>query len=96
MIPSRFTTVTSLPRTLSGKVDRVRLRTFYATQGDCAPDAPASLLEREIAVEWSRVLRLAQIDVNANSFELGGDSLKAMELIAVLQHRFRTDVPSTC
>jgi acyl carrier protein len=93
MIPSEFRIVPSLPRTPSGKIDRVQLKALSAAPTACAPDAPDSGLQREIATEWGRILRLAPVDIHANFFELGGDSLKAMELIAVLQQKYPTDVP---
>jgi amino acid adenylation domain-containing protein len=92
MIPGVFTKVTSLPRTASGKIDRTRLNTLAPVPEERVSRADSGL-EPEIAAEWRRVLRLPQVDVNANFFELGGESLKAMELIAVLQQRFPTDVP---
>ena len=93
MVPSEFKTVSSLPRTPSGKIDRGQLKALSVAPAPSAPDATDSDLQREIAAAWSNILRLAQVDVHANFFELGGDSLKAMELISVLQQKFPTDVP---
>src|SRR5215472_3372087 len=39
-------------------------------------------LENALTKIWCEVLRLPQVDVDANFFEIGGDSLKAMEVIA--------------
>jgi amino acid adenylation domain-containing protein len=93
MIPSEFKAVVSLPRTSSGKIDRAQLKAITVTPAGSAPDATDGDVQREVAAAWSRVLRLAEVDVHANFFELGGDSLRAMELIAVLQQKFPTDVP---
>jgi amino acid adenylation domain-containing protein len=92
MVPGVITKIATLPRTPSGKIDRAGLKTLAT--GAQAPASDVALgLEQEIAAEWRRVLRLPQVDVGANFFELGGESVKAMELIAALQQRFPTDVP---
>jgi aspartate racemase len=93
MIPSEFRVVAALPRTPSGKIDRAQLSTLSAPPATRVLDEPTSDVQRVIAGVWREALRLEQVDVDANFFELGGDSLKAMEVIAVLQERFPTDVP---
>jgi amino acid adenylation domain-containing protein len=93
MIPGEVRLVGSLPRTLSGKIDRVELKGLANVATADVNSGPASTLEREVAAEWLRVLKLKQVDIHANFFELGGDSLKSMELVSALQQKFQTDVP---
>src|SRR5271165_5054203 len=50
-------------------------------------------LEDELANIWQEVLRLSHIDKDANFFEIGGDSLKAMEVIARVSEVLHVDLP---
>jgi aspartate racemase len=93
MIPGEFRIVASLPRTVSGKIDRAELKKLAAERPGVPSAVPAAGVETEVATQWRRILRLAAVDVTANFFELGGDSLKAMQLVAILQQRFPTEVP---
>jgi amino acid adenylation domain-containing protein/FkbH-like protein len=43
--------------------------------------APGSASEQALAKIWSEVLRLPSVAVDANFFDIGGDSMKAMEVI---------------
>jgi acyl carrier protein len=85
--------MSELPRTASGKIDRAQLKTLASESPATADNRPSGALERAIAEEWGRVLKVEDVDVAANFFEQGGDSLKAMELVSVLQEKFRTEVP---
>src|SRR5208337_1837781 len=50
-------------------------------------------LEDALANIWQEVLRLSHIDKDANFFEIGGDSLKAMEVIARVSEVLHVDLP---
>ena len=49
--------------------------------------------EEALAKIWAEVLRLPQVDRDANFFEIGGDSLKAMEVIARVSEVLHVDLP---
>ena len=46
-----------------------------------------------VAQVWSDVLQIGEIDVTKNFFDLGGDSLKAIEVISRLQALLNVEVP---
>src|SRR5664279_6337941 len=50
-------------------------------------------MEEALANIWSGVLRLPRVDKHANFFEIGGDSLKAMEVIAQVREVLQVDLP---
>jgi amino acid adenylation domain-containing protein/non-ribosomal peptide synthase protein (TIGR01720 family) len=84
MIPGRFVQMPSLPRTPSGKLDRRALPDPDVTaRGRSAP--PRNDLERYLAALWSEILRVAEIGVDDDFFQLGGHSLSGAALIARLQ-----------
>ncbi|MDJ0580938.1 non-ribosomal peptide synthetase [Crocosphaera sp.] len=83
MIPSAFVLLEKLPLTPNGKLDRKALPTpdFSAVaQADFLP--PSTHAEQILAQVWSEVLRLEQISINSNFFELGGDSILTIQIVA--------------
>ncbi|MFF7636233.1 non-ribosomal peptide synthetase [Kitasatospora sp. NPDC008050] len=84
--PARIIALPALPRTTSGKVDRVALAAGLAA-GDRAPapTAPPSRgdVHALVAEAWRQTLAADRIDEDANFFDVGGNSL----LLAVLQKR---------
>ncbi len=87
MIPSRFVRVAALPRTESGKLDRRRLATQAAGEAlEVGADyaAPASETERALAQAWEAALGVARVGIDDNYFSLGGDSIKAIQILSRL------------
>ncbi|GIC91342.1 nonribosomal peptide synthase [Aspergillus udagawae] len=94
MVPSLIISVSSMPRTPSGKLDRQRLtreitsRTWDQLMEFEALAMPshvsASDTEKELQTIWSRVLNLpvSAIGTNKSFFQLGGDSITAMLVVA--------------
>ncbi|KAL3480508.1 hypothetical protein BJX99DRAFT_244256 [Aspergillus californicus] len=98
MIPTLLLAVSFMPRTLSGKLDRRRLkqeiasRTFpelaqYESSANTAvatTQLPGTDAERELQAIWSRVLRVPaeSIGVNQSFYRFGGDSITAMLVVA--------------
>ena len=50
-------------------------------------------VEAALANIWAEVLRLPEVDTHANFFEIGGDSLKAMEVISRVREALQVDLP---
>lgn len=55
--------------------------------------AGVSATQAAVAKVWGEVLQLGEIDAAQNFFDLGGDSLKAMEVISRLQARLGVELP---
>jgi amino acid adenylation domain-containing protein/non-ribosomal peptide synthase protein (TIGR01720 family) len=96
MIPARFFRRDELPRTSSGKLDRATL----AAQGlgvalDVASTyvAPATPIEQRLAEIWQSVLAIPRIGVDDNYFSLGGDSIKAIQILSrMLRQNLRMEL----
>jgi amino acid adenylation domain-containing protein/FkbM family methyltransferase len=86
LVPS-VTVLQNLPRTANGKVDRQRLP-VPAPRHDASP-APASTHEEEILVEvWQEILGIAEpLGVDDNFFQLGGDSIRSIQMQAAAARR---------
>ena len=57
--------------------------------------APRNSLEQELAAAWQEIFGVDQLGVQDDFFELGGDSLKAISLIAKVHKRLGVEVPLT-
>ncbi len=83
MVPAAFVRLDALPRTPSGKLDRRALPRPDAGRPelDAAYTAPRRGLERELADIWQLALRVDRVGLDDDFFELGGDSLLALEVV---------------
>ncbi len=88
MLPGSVELVERLPRTPSGKVDRRALLDRPASDVDSVAAsiigrrAPRNGLEVKLHGIWCEVLGLDAISVEANFFELGGDSLLSIRILS--------------
>ena len=87
MVPARFATLTELPISIGGKVDRQRLPSIEAWRDNGDRHVAArNEIEARIDAALREVLRIDKISVHDDFFDdLGGDSLHAAELISVLR-----------
>ncbi|HEX7978161.1 MAG TPA: amino acid adenylation domain-containing protein, partial [Gemmatimonadaceae bacterium] len=83
MVPSAFVTLSALPLTSSGKVDRRRLPAPELDRDALSRPyvAPTSAAERTLAEIWSAVLRVKRVGLDDNFFELGGDSILMIQVL---------------
>jgi amino acid adenylation domain-containing protein len=81
MVP-RVVQVEQLPTTRNGKIDQDALREFVDTSRPL--EAPSGLHD-VVRAAWARVLGTDEFDLDDNFFRLGGDSLRALSLIAELR-----------
>ena len=83
MIPSFFVALDQLPLTVNGKVDRAALPQPDGDEGGSRHYvAPTTANERILAQVWSEVLRLGQVGVEDHFFDLGGDSILSIQIVA--------------
>jgi acyl transferase domain-containing protein len=55
--------------------------------------APSSVLERDVARVWQEILGVDSVGVDDNFFDLGGDSLVAIQAMAQLKRELGIDIP---
>ncbi|MDX7998149.1 amino acid adenylation domain-containing protein [Xenorhabdus sp. Reich] len=96
MIPNAFVMLESFPLTASGKVDRKALpapdRAAIASREYEAPDGE---IEQQIAIILQTLLGLEQVGRHDSFFDLGGNSLSIIQLMARLRDEFRLEVSIT-
>jgi amino acid adenylation domain-containing protein len=95
MMPGVVAVLDELPLTPNGKADRAALAAAAAAQSrdDRPRIAPRDSLEHQLAAVWETQLGQSPIGVTENFFELGGDSLGALELLARIERQCGYDVP---
>jgi glycopeptidolipid biosynthesis protein len=92
MVPAAIVVLEALPLTANGKLDK---RTLPAPQYQNADHyrAPASRSEEILADIYAQVLGLDRVGVDESFFDLGGDSLSAMRVIAAVNETFDSHLP---
>ena len=91
MIPGRFVVLPELPELPNGKVDRAALRELADRPAADRFVAPSGELEGWLADRWAELFDRGPVSATADFFELGGDSIAAMQLSS----RIRRDLGVT-
>jgi amino acid adenylation domain-containing protein len=89
MAPQVFVQLDEWPLTPSGKLDQRALPTpgLERSQFNDTYVAPQTHVEQMLADAWAEVLRVQEVGVNDNYFELGGDSIRSVSLMAAAKKR---------
>ncbi len=82
MVPASFVFLRNLPLTPNGKIDRDALPQPQTDSGEEQFVGPRTPVEAELSRIWTTVLGLQQVSINDNFFDLGGDSILAIQIIA--------------
>ena len=95
MCPAACVLLDRLPLMPNGKVDRQALPAPQADQwaNEDGSMPPRNPLEQMIADVWCEVLRLRQVSVHANFFDVGGHSLLAVQLLGRLHRLLQVEMP---
>jgi amino acid adenylation domain-containing protein/non-ribosomal peptide synthase protein (TIGR01720 family) len=82
MVPSAFVPLPELPLSPNGKVDRGALPAPQAVPPQRPYIGPRNEAETTLAQIWAEILRVDRVSVDANFFELGGDSILSIQIVA--------------
>ncbi|MEW6737505.1 MAG: condensation domain-containing protein, partial [Acidobacteriota bacterium] len=84
MVPFAVVLLNEFPLTGSGKIDRQALPAPEQPlrQGDGSLVMPRTQIEKTLASIWMEVLGINQVGIHDNYFELGGDSILSIQIIA--------------
>ncbi|KAL3420516.1 hypothetical protein PVAG01_06961 [Phlyctema vagabunda] len=96
MVPSVWILVESIPLSVAGKIDRVKINKWVDDLSDdiyqdlmeldtqISATKFATPMERNLQSIWSRILNVSieRLDKNRSFFSLGGDSITAMQIVS--------------
>jgi amino acid adenylation domain-containing protein len=92
--PSAIVALDALPLTPNGKLDRKALPEPGARGAVAGAREVTDATQRALAEIWAKVLDLPdRFDARDDFFELGGDSLSALHLLAEVEERFGRRLP---
>ncbi len=84
MMPETFLQIDSMPLTANGKIDTEALIKLNPSPSGL-PEVNSFQVANTLVEVWRKFFANPQIDIHSNFFELGGDSIKAVQLSARLQ-----------
>ena len=98
MVPTFYLCLVEMPLTPNGKIDRRALpaledETGLPPQSGEAGRLPQGETEERIAEIWQQVIGLKTVNADAHFFEIGGDSLSAIRVVARLSRELETNIP---
>ncbi|MBA3945626.1 MAG: non-ribosomal peptide synthetase [Herpetosiphonaceae bacterium] len=97
MIPAAFVFMQHLPQGTFGKINRLALPTpdWEAVAAESVYAPPSTPVEELLAQLWSDVLGVHRVSIHAHFFDLGGDSLRAAQIIGRVGTIYGLDLPMT-
>lgn len=94
-VPSRILVVGEIPKGPTGKLQRIGLAERFAQDLCVAYEPPAEGMEQLTASIIEQVLPGQRVGRNDNFFALGGDSIRAMQVVARLVKTLGLEIPPT-
>lgn len=93
MIPSHFILLDKLPLTVSGKIDRKSLENRKIQKSsESIYVAPTNDVELKVQKLWEKVLKLPKISTDTNFFEVGGNSIRATQIMTLTSKELGEDI----
>jgi acyl-CoA synthetase (AMP-forming)/AMP-acid ligase II len=89
MVPSIVIPLLSMPVTPNGKADRAALPDPFRNSLQAVPsrEPPATATEKIVADTWKSVLKVDNVGVGDNFFDLGGYSLLSLRVVKLIEER---------
>ncbi len=91
MVPAAVVVLETLPMTVNGKLD-ARALPAPEYQGVDRYRAPANAVEEILSGIYAQILDVKRVGVDDSFFDLGGDSISAMRLVAAINTSLDTDL----
>ncbi|HBT89718.1 non-ribosomal peptide synthetase [Desulfobacter sp.] len=93
-LPSIYNFIDAIPVTANGKVDRAKLEQLeIEEEKESLWVEPTTENEKRITTVWCSVLGKNRISIDADFFELGGNSFDATQIMSMLRNEFNVDLP---
>jgi amino acid adenylation domain-containing protein len=95
MVPDFIKILNNFPLTSGGKIDFDRLPDVNQVDDieRLAYTPPRTDMEEKLVRIWEEILEIKGIGIHENFFEIGGDSLSAVKLFAMIKKQFEKTLP---
>ncbi|HKT49921.1 MAG TPA: amino acid adenylation domain-containing protein [Candidatus Angelobacter sp.] len=93
MIPSMYVSLPEMPQTPNGKIDRKALPAPEEQTDIAGGTAPRNPTEEMLWGMWVETLNINHAGIHDDFFDLGGQSLLAMQVVARVRNIFQIDLP---
>ncbi|MDQ0273893.1 non-ribosomal peptide synthetase, partial [Cytobacillus purgationiresistens] len=88
MMPTAYVLLEQFPLTANGKVDKKALSEFDGTmETGVVHEEPQGEAEERLALVWTEVLQAKKVSRHDHFFDLGGDSIKGIQVAARLHEK---------
>lgn len=93
MIPDSFIQLDAMPLTINGKIDKKQLSEIKGMHNFSGVEyvAPRDEMESRLVELWKQILKKERIGIKDSFFEIGGNSLKAIQLISRIQKEYNVN-----
>ena len=95
MVPSNFVFLDNLPLTPVGKLDRKRLPLTGKKKHKSIIIVPANKYEKRLLSLWKELLKIENISIYDNFFDIGGNSLLAIKMTNQIVRDFTFEIDTT-
>lgn len=93
MVPQYYINLEKLPYTPNGKIDRKQLPDITETKLSNKQDIkPENETQKVLQKMFEEILNIENININDNFFDLGGDSLNAIELVTKIYNQLNIEI----
>src|SRR5690606_37764259 len=94
MLPAHYVQLNAIPLTANGKVDKSMLPDPAGASTSAATYVPPTNdTEQLLASIWQEVLGKDKVGIKDNFFDLGGDSIKILGMLAAVRKQLALDIP---
>ncbi len=93
MVPANWHFIKEMPLTLHGKTDEKLLQSLDLKKECYILDLSSTDIEKRLSLLWKSCLNTDRLGTNTNFFDIGGESLRAVELISIINEAFRINLP---
>jgi len=92
-VPSRIIVLDDIPKGPTGKIQRIGLADKLMDSLAVSFKAPTSEMEKLVISTIEEILDVSGVGVNDNFFALGGDSLRAVQVLTRVKEKIDFDLP---
>ncbi|MBY7025342.1 MULTISPECIES: non-ribosomal peptide synthetase [Clostridium] len=95
MIPNIYVETSSFPLNSNGKIDRKKIKELNKNNTEIFNKEvvlPKTEIQHSIYSAWKKILKCESLSVTNNFFEVGGDSISAIQCVNLLKNNYNIEI----